>query len=63
MTNKNNSKGLLMAADFLTYTVKAFMIGIVTSVVLSGAVILVAHSTNADEVSLKSDTPAIRAAR
>jgi len=52
-----------MAADFLTYTVKAFMIGIVTSVVLSGAVILVAHSTNADEVSLKSDTPAIRAAR
>ncbi len=35
----------LMAADFFSHTLKAFLIGVGASVVLSGAVILLAQST------------------
>ena len=56
MPNKNNSKGRLIAADFLTYTVKAFLIGVAASAVLGGAVILLAQSTVQDEPALENET-------
>jgi hypothetical protein len=63
MPDKNNSKGRLIAADFFSYTLKAFLIGIATSVVLGGAVILLAQSTGQDDAALGSETPAIQEAK
>jgi len=63
MPNENNSKGRLMAADFFAYTLKAFLIGIATSMVLGGAVILLAQSTGQDDPALGNDTPAIEEAK
>jgi hypothetical protein len=49
-TNKNNTignrtAGRLIAADFLTYTLKAFLIGVAASVVLSAAVVMLAQTS------------------
>ncbi len=63
MPNKNNSKGRLIAADFLTYTVKAFLIGVATSAVLGGAVILLAQSTALDEPALEDETAVTQEAK
>ena len=63
--NKNpgqTTDGRLIAADFFNYTVKAILIGLVASVVLGGAVILIAQSTSQDDTSLNNETPAIKEA-
>lgn len=56
--NNTNTKGRLIAADFLTHTVKAFLIGVAASIVLGGAVILLAQSTGGDDAALNGETPA-----
>ena len=61
--NNKNAKGPLIAADFLTHTVKAFLIGVAASVVLGGAVILLAQSGPQDDTPLASDAPAIEESR
>jgi hypothetical protein len=63
MPNNNNTQGRLIAADFLTHTVKAFLIGVTTSVVLAGAVILLAQSGGEDESAFSNDTPAMEEAK
>lgn len=63
MPNKNNSKGRLIAADFLTYTVKAFLIGIATSLVLGSAVILLAQSASQDDATFENGIPVIDQAK
>jgi len=57
-THNNNSKGRLIAADFLTHTVKAFLIGVAASFVLGGAVILLAQSNGGNDAALNGETPA-----
>lgn len=42
-------QGRLIAADFLTYTLRALGIGLVAAVVLGGAVVLLAQSGTADD--------------
>ena len=63
MPNNNNAQGRLIAADFLTYTVKAFLIGVTTSVILAGAVILLAQSGAEDESTFSNDTPVMEEAK
>ncbi len=63
MPNKNSSKGRLIAADFLTYTVKAFLIGIATSLVLGSAVILLAQSASQDDATFENGSPVIDQAK
>ena len=63
MPTNNNSTGRLMAADFFAYTLKAFLIGVATSIVLSGAVILLAQSTAQEDAALGSETPPIEEAK
>jgi len=68
MAADNNKKtgqktdGRLIAADFFNYTFRAILIGLVASVVLGGAVILIAQSTSQDDTNLNSDAPAIKEA-
>ncbi|MSQ50983.1 MAG: hypothetical protein EXR28_03740 [Betaproteobacteria bacterium] len=67
-THKNNNPaghktdGRLMAADFFSYTLKAFLIGVAASVVLSGAVILLAQSPAQDDTNSTNETSEIRQA-
>lgn len=63
MPDKNNSKGRLIAADFFAYTLKAFLIGVATSMVLGGAVILLAQSAGQDDPALGDEAPAIQEAK
>ncbi|MFM9967480.1 MAG: hypothetical protein ACKVQK_03615 [Burkholderiales bacterium] len=57
--NKNNRQGRLIAADFFSYTLKAFLIGVATSAVLSGGVVLLAQAAAQDESSSINETPQI----
>ena len=63
---KNNNStvhktgGRLMAADFFSYTLKAFLIGVATSVILSGAVILLAQSNAQDDGNAIDETSRIK---
>ena len=63
MPNKNTSTGRLIAADFFASTLKALLIGVATSIVLSGAVILLAQSTAQDDAALGNEPPAIEEAK
>jgi len=59
MPTKNHSKGRLIAADFFAYTLRAFLIGIAASIVLGGAVVLLAQSSTQDDPALTDGAPAI----
>lgn len=58
----HKSEGRLIAADFFTYTLKAFVIGVATSAVLGGAVVLLAQSSAQDDATTTSEHPEIRQA-
>lgn len=66
MANDNNigqkPAGRLIAADFFSHAVKALLIGVAASVVLGGAVILIAQSGSQDEAASINQTPAIKEA-
>jgi thiol:disulfide interchange protein len=57
-----HSEGRLIAADFFTYTLKAFVIGVATSAVLGGAVVLLAQSSAQDDATTTSERQEIRQA-
>jgi hypothetical protein len=65
-TDKNTigkrTEGRLIAADFLTYTLKAFLIGVATSVVLSAGVVMLAQSSAQDDATTGKASREMKAA-
>lgn len=56
MQKEQKPQGRLIAADFLTYTLRALGIGLAAAVVLGGAVLLLAQSGTSDDST--TGTPA-----
>jgi hypothetical protein len=59
MKSSKTSKAWPIAADFLAHTVIAFVIGLATSVLLAGAVLLLAQASTRDQAAPSDALPAI----
>jgi hypothetical protein len=59
MKSRKTSKAWPIAADFIAHALIAFVIGLATSVLLAGAVLLLAQTSTREQAAPSNDLPPI----